>query len=67
MMVERYLLKRHDYPALTNNIKIPSDLDIGEKRIPQDDGTHFKLRDEQFDIRVSVLSTRMAKKWYCVY
>lgn len=62
MMVERYLLKRNEYPALINKVKILSNLDIAEKRLPQDGRINFKHHDQQFDIRVSVLPTLHGEK-----
>jgi type IV pilus assembly protein PilB len=62
MMVERYLLKKSEYPALINKIKIMSNLDIAEKRLPQDGRINFKNGSEQFDIRVSVLPTLHGEK-----
>ena len=62
MMVERYLLKRDDYPALINKIKILANLDIAEKRLPQDGRINFKQQDVQFDIRVSVLPALFGEK-----
>ncbi|MDB5124741.1 MAG: ral secretion pathway protein GspE [Mucilaginibacter sp.] len=62
MMVERYLLKRDEYPALINKIKILANLDIAEKRLPQDGRINFKHNDLQFDIRVSVLPTLYGEK-----
>jgi type IV pilus assembly protein PilB len=62
MMVERYLLKRDDYPALINKIKIISNLDIAEKRLPQDGRINFKYQEQQFDIRVSILPTLHGEK-----
>ena len=62
MMVERYLLKRDDYPALINKIKIIANLDIAEKRLPQDGRINFKHNDHQFDIRVSILPTLFGEK-----
>jgi type IV pilus assembly protein PilB len=62
MMVERYLLKRDEYPALINKIKIISNLDIAEKRLPQDGRINFKHGDQQFDIRVSILPTLHGEK-----
>ena len=62
MMVERYLLKREEYPALISKIKILSDLDIAEKRLPQDGRINFKYGDNQFDIRVSILPTLHGEK-----
>jgi general secretion pathway protein E/type IV pilus assembly protein PilB len=62
MLVERYLLKRDEYPALINKIKIISNLDIAEKRLPQDGRINFKHQEHQFDIRVSVLPTLHGEK-----
>lgn len=62
MMVERYILKKSEYPALINKIKIMANLDIAEKRLPQDGRINFKMGDEQFDIRVSVLPTLHGEK-----
>jgi type IV pilus assembly protein PilB len=62
MMVERYLLKRDEYPALINKIKIFANLDIAEKRLPQDGRINFKQQNQQFDIRVSVLPTLYGEK-----
>lgn len=62
MMVERYLLKRDEYPALINKIKIFANLDIAEKRLPQDGRINFKQNGQQFDIRVSVLPTLYGEK-----
>jgi len=62
MMVERYILQREDYPALINKIKIMSNLDIAEKRLPQDGRIHYRRNQDQFDIRVSVLPTLHGEK-----
>jgi type IV pilus assembly protein PilB len=62
MMVERYLLKREDYPALVNKIKIYANLDISEKRLPQDGRINFREQAMQFDIRVSILPTLHGEK-----
>lgn len=62
MMVERYVLQKAEYPALINKIKIMANLDIAEKRLPQDGRINFKNGSEQFDIRVSVLPTLHGEK-----
>lgn len=62
MMVERYVLKKSEYPALINKIKIMANLDIAEKRLPQDGRINFKSGEQQFDIRVSVLPTLHGEK-----
>lgn len=62
MMVERYSLTKADYPALVNKIKIMSNMDIAEKRLPQDGRIHYEKQGERFDIRVSVLPTLHGEK-----
>jgi len=63
MMVERYQIQRDDYPALVNKIKIMANLDIAEKRLPQDGRIHYKSsKMTAFDIRVSVLPTLHGEK-----
>jgi len=63
MMVERYQIERDDYPALVNKIKIMANLDIAEKRLPQDGRIHYKsAKLAAFDIRVSVLPTLHGEK-----
>ena len=62
MLVERYTIKKDDYPALINKIKIKSNLDISEKRLPQDGRIIFKSAQDKFDIRVSVLPTLHGEK-----
>jgi general secretion pathway protein E/type IV pilus assembly protein PilB len=62
MMVERYLLKKDEYPALINKIKIMANLDIAEKRLPQDGRINYRSTEDSFDIRVSVLPTLHGEK-----
>lgn len=62
MLIERYLLKRDEYPALISKIKIISNLDIAEKRLPQDGRINFNYNGQQFDIRVSILPTLYGEK-----
>lgn len=63
MMIERYQISREDYPALVNKIKIMANLDIAEKRLPQDGRIHYKSAQKgAFDIRVSVLPTLHGEK-----
>lgn len=62
MLIERYLLGQAEYPAIINRIKILANLDIAEKRLPQDGRINFKTSDHQFDIRVSVLPTLFGEK-----
>lgn len=62
LMIERYYLDKSEYPAIINKIKILSNLDISEKRLPQDGRIFFQAEQKQFDIRVSVLPTLHGEK-----
>jgi len=57
-LIERYAIDNKDYPELVNKIKIRSNLDISEKRLPQDGRINY----EDFDIRVSILPTLHGEK-----
>jgi general secretion pathway protein E/type IV pilus assembly protein PilB len=61
-LVERYVIGVNDYPALVNKIKIKAQLDISEKRLPQDGRIIFNENGRKFDIRVSVLPTLHGEK-----
>lgn len=61
-LVERYVIPKENYPALINKIKIKANLDIAEKRLPQDGRIFFQQAGMKFDIRVSVLPTMYGEK-----
>lgn len=61
-LMERYKLKKEDYPSLVNKIKIKANLDIAEKRLPQDGRIFFTSQHDKFDIRVSILPTLYGEK-----
>ncbi len=61
-LLERYLIPQSEYPTYVNRIKILSQLDISEKRLPQDGRINIKNEQEEFDIRVSVLPTLHGEK-----
>lgn len=61
-LIERYIIKKADYPALVNRIKIKSNLDISEKRLPQDGRILFERDNRKFDVRVSILPTIYGEK-----
>lgn len=61
-LIERYIINKTDYPALVNRIKIISNLDISEKRLPQDGRILFEREDRKFDVRVSILPTIYGEK-----
>lgn len=50
------------YPAIISRIKIMSDLDIGEKRRPQDGRIQVTNGSRTVDIRVSMLPTEFGEK-----
>lgn len=57
-LIERFAVDKNDYAELVNKIKIRSNLDISEKRLPQDG----RIQYEDFDIRVSILPTLHGEK-----
>lgn len=58
VLVEKYKIPKESYLELVNKIKIESNLDITEKRLPQDGRIDYK----DFDIRVSILPTLHGEK-----
>lgn len=61
-LIERYELKLEKYHEYVNKIKIISNLDIAEKRLPQDGRILIKEKSYQYDIRVSILPTLHGEK-----
>lgn len=61
-LIERYVIEKVNYPALVNQIKIISNLNISEKRLPQDGRILFEKDGRKFDVRVSVLPTIYGEK-----
>lgn len=54
-LIERYVIEKGNYASLINQIKILSNLDISEKRLPQDGRILFNRDGNKFDVRVSSL------------
>ena len=61
-LVENMQLKRKTHSALATRIKIMSDLDIAERRIPQDGRIETVIDGREVDMRVSVLPTVFGEK-----
>ena len=63
-LIEKYLINKSEYQAFINKIKIKANLDIAEKRLPQDGRILFFAHntEKKFDIRVSVLPTLYGEK-----
>lgn len=61
-LIEKYIIEQAEYPALINKIKIRANLDIAEKRLPQDGRIYFDDGRDNFDLRVSILPTLRGEK-----
>ena len=61
-LVERYQIPKDQYASFVNKIKIKSNLDIAEKRLPQDGRILITNDGSRIDIRVSVLPTLYGEK-----
>lgn len=59
---EQFHITTEEYPILVNKIKIRAQLDISEKRLPQDGRITMVTDYEDFDVRVSVLPTLHGEK-----
>lgn len=57
MLIKNANLEKKVVNLITSRIKVISNLDISEKRIPQDGRTQIKIAGDTLDIRVSVLPT----------
>ena len=57
MLVKNADLEKKVVNLIVSRIKVISNLDISEKRIPQDGRTQIKIAGESLDIRVSILPT----------
>lgn len=62
MLIERHKLNVKEYPSLINRIKIQSNLDISEKRLPQDGRIYIQEKGSSFDVRVSTMPTFFGEK-----
>lgn len=61
-LIEQFTIPIKEYPIIINKIKIKANLDIAEKRLPQDGRISLKLSGNDFDIRVSTLPTLFGEK-----
>jgi type II secretory ATPase GspE/PulE/Tfp pilus assembly ATPase PilB-like protein len=62
LLTQHMETSREMYVPLTSRIKIMADLDIAEKRVPQDGRIRYENNDEQYDFRVSTLPTHWGEK-----
>jgi general secretion pathway protein E/type IV pilus assembly protein PilB len=61
-LIERYVIEKGNYASLINQIKILANLDIAERRLPQDGRILFDQGGKKFDVRVSCLPTMYGEK-----
>lgn len=62
MLREVATFPRHTHAAITSRIKIMSDMDIAEKRLPQDGRIKIPESGREIDLRVSTLPTITGEK-----
>ena len=62
VLYERTAPPKHMHPALVSRIKIMANLDIAERRMPQDGRFRIKLMGRDVDFRVSVLPVAFGEK-----
>ncbi|HJN18104.1 MAG TPA: GspE/PulE family protein [Armatimonadota bacterium] len=62
IMYDRMRLDLDLHPALVSRLKIISNLNIAERRLPQDGRFDVALEQGQFDVRVSVIPTTTGEK-----
>lgn len=54
-LIEQFTIPMDKYPTMVNKVKIKANLDISEKRLPQDGRISINTHGNEFDIRVSSL------------
>jgi len=59
---EQFHLSLEEYPIIVNKLKIRAQLDISEKRLPQDGRITITTEHDDFDVRVSVMPTLHGEK-----
>ncbi|MEA1916271.1 MAG: GspE/PulE family protein [Campylobacterota bacterium] len=62
VLKEITVVKKGIISSIINRLKVMSDLDISESRIPQDGRTKISVAKKQIDIRVSILPTFYGEK-----
>ena len=62
ILLTQATIEKQAINLIINRIKVISDLDISEKRIPQDGRTQIKISNKATDIRVSILPTYYGEK-----
>jgi type IV pilus assembly protein PilB len=53
---------KRTHPAIVSRIKIMAELDIAERRLPQDGRIMIRIREKEIDLRVSIIPTVFGEK-----
>lgn len=61
-LLEQFTLPKETYLSICSRIKLQANMDISEKRLPQDGKIAFKHEDDLKDLRVSTLPTMYGEK-----
>lgn len=61
-LVEKYEVPLAQYNAVVSRIKILSELDISERRLPQDGRIQLSTKGQKIDLRVSTIPGRFGEK-----
>jgi general secretion pathway protein E/type IV pilus assembly protein PilB len=61
-LLEKYVIEKMNYASLVNQIKILANLDISERRLPQDGRILYNRNGKKFDVRVSSLPAIYGEK-----
>ena len=61
-LIEKYEIDVSKYNAIISRIKIMSELDISERRLPQDGRINLAYADQKIDIRVSTIPGKFGEK-----
>jgi len=62
ILISQAQIEKKVIGLIINRIKVISNLDISEKRMPQDGRTQIKIDNKQVDIRVSIIPTYFGEK-----
>lgn len=61
-LIEKYEVPLNQYNAIVSRIKILAELDISERRLPQDGRINLVARGDKLDIRVSTVPGKFGEK-----
>ncbi len=61
-LVEKYKIPLAQYNGLISRLKIMAELDIAERRLPQDGRIHLQLGTQSVDIRLSTIPGKQGEK-----